>query len=186
MTERTEDSSIGARIKSTRRARGFKSTRELAQAIGVSNLTESILENIESGRKADLNISQVLNLAMTLRVPVSFLLAPMKRPDGAVDLPNLSERVAGLSASEFDAWLSGIPNAEHRADTASERNDLAELQALRELRGLQRELRRLTLVASISESEQDAGQLRLQATRAQIQQLSIYLTNAGWELSADD
>ena len=185
MAEKRTDSSIGARIKAVRRARGFKSTRDLAQAIGVGNLTESIIENIEAGRKADLNVSQVLNLAMALRVPVSFLLAPIKRPDSAVDLPNLSVELSDLSASEFDAWLSGTPNAEHRADTAAERNDLSELQALRELRSLQRELRRMTIAASISDTKQEAGQLRLEATRSQIQQLSTYLANAGWELAAD-
>ncbi len=43
--------------------------------------------------------------------------------------------------------------------------------------------------ASLSESEQEAGQLRLQACRPRehrFNNLSTYLTNAGWELSLAD
>ena len=43
---------IGARIKLARRERGFRSTRDLADAIAGGNITQAVLENIESGQHA--------------------------------------------------------------------------------------------------------------------------------------
>ncbi len=186
MADYALERSIGARIRAARKTRGFKSSHDLANAIGAPNLTEAIIENIEAGRKLDLNISQVLNIAMVLHVPVSSLLAPMARPSDSLDLPNLASRFAGMTASEFDAWLASIPNAEYRADTAAERNDLAELQALRELQVLHRELRRLSLIKDLADNELNGTDDRIEDTARQIEQLRTYLASAGWDLDTGD
>tara|TARA_R110002124_G_scaffold287131_1_gene470600 strand:- start:6729 stop:6902 length:174 start_codon:yes stop_codon:yes gene_type:complete len=57
MTVLSAEPSIGARIRAIRKARGIRTTRELAELITGASLTESITENIESGRKVDLDVS---------------------------------------------------------------------------------------------------------------------------------
>jgi hypothetical protein len=167
-----------------RRARGYRTTSDLAAAIDSGKLTEAVLENIEAGRKADLSISQVLNIAMTLKVPVSYLLAPLTRPDDPIDLPNLSTAFSGMTAGEFDSWLAAIPTANYRADLAAERNDRAELQALRELATLHRELRRLTITSQVLEGVETAGTgARIADTKRQIANLIGYLRSAGWDVA---
>lgn len=140
------ESGIGVRIRRARRERGFRTTGDLAGAIAGGNVTEAILENIESGRKADISVSQLLNIARGLNVPVSMLLAPMGAPDSALDLPNLSADFDGMSAAEFDCWLSATPASAYRPRHASERSDISLLNSLRELGTLRRELDRLRIV----------------------------------------
>jgi transcriptional regulator with XRE-family HTH domain len=184
MADYSSGRSIGARVRSARRARGFRTTRELAAAIDQPNLTESILENIEAGRKADLPVSQLLNVAIALQVPVSYLLAPMTRPLDGLDLPNLSSAFTDMTAAEFDAWLSSIPNADYRAETAAERSDRAELQAFRELQVHRRELRRLRIVAGLEEAHELGTQSRIEEITRQIDVNVAYLRSAGWEVDA--
>jgi len=152
-----------------------------------TGITTAVLENIESGRKANLDVSQLLNIASTLNVPVVNLLAPMARPGDIVDLPNLGTALVNMTASEFDSWLSSVPNASYIASNASERHERAELQALRDLHAAERELRRLEVAERLEGHEQpaqlaDAARAHLSATRQRISELRNYLTSAGWEL----
>ena len=82
---------MDARIRAARRARGRRTARELADTIVGGNLTEAIIENIEAGRKVALGVNQLLNIAMALRVPPGYMLAPLSEPDRPLDLPNLSD-----------------------------------------------------------------------------------------------
>ena len=157
---------IGVRIRLARRARGFRTTADLAEAIPGGNVTEAILENIESGRKADISVSQLLNIARGLNVPVSMLLAPMGAPDSALDLPNLSADFDGMSAAEFDCWLSATPASTYRPRHASERSDIALLNSLRELGTLRRELNRLRIVL---ESQNASGDPDLTGANADVE-----------------
>ena len=151
-----------------------------------TGITAAVLENIESGRRSNLDISMLLNIAHTLHVPVTALLAPIARPHDPVDLPNLKPEIAAMTASQFDAWIAGITTADYRAGTAAERNDLAQLHALRELQTSRRELYRLEVVAGLSEDQPEvlrqATTARIDAARAQVQNLREYLLSAGWEV----
>lgn len=155
MADFRAESSIGTRIRMARRQRGFRTTRDLADAIPGGNVTEAVLENIESGRKADLSVSQLLNIARGLNVPLSMLLAPIGRPDSELDLPNLSDDLAGMTAAEFDSWLSATPASAYRPRTAAERDDIATLSSLRELGTLSRELERLRIVVEAQAASGD-------------------------------
>ncbi|MEO6828006.1 MAG: hypothetical protein ABI255_07970 [Microbacteriaceae bacterium] len=188
MTDYRSESSIGARIKATRRQRGYRTTRELAEAMPGSHLTESILENIESGRKADPAISQLLNIARALAIPASFLLAPMGTPDAELDLPNLGDTFNGMSAGEFDSWLAAIPTSGYRSSIAAERSDIDQLNALRELQTQRREIQRLRAVAQV-QSESDDKDLdaalpvtnkRLTSAVSAARLLEDFLRSAGW------
>lgn len=155
MADFRSETNLGARIRLARRERGFRTTAELANAIAGGNITESILENIESGRKADFSVSQLLNIARGLDVPLSMILAPIGRPDSQMDLPNLSDELAGMTVAEFDCWLSATPASAYRPRTAAEREDIGTLNALRELGTLSRELERLRIVLEVQTASGD-------------------------------
>lgn len=185
MAHYSSERSLGARVAAARRLRGYKTLKELAVALEGTGLTSSVLQNIELDRRANIDVSHVLNLAKVLGVPVSFLLAPMARPGDIVDLPNLGAAFANMTASEFDAWLSSIPNADYTATMAFERSDRAELQALRELQTARRELRRLEAAQDLEADEpalQADAITRIEHTKERISGLRKFLTSSGWEV----
>ena len=191
MSDFRAERTLGERIKSLRKQRGIRSTNELAD---LTNGTVSAwtLQNLESGRKQDLNVSSLLNLAMALRVAPGFLLAPMARPDEGLDLVGLIEPFDSMTVAQFDAWFSGLPDGAARSASGDDRNERNELQTLRELSSLSRERRRLVTMLSLeSEANQsstttpgliDTTSKRLAETERHIQELSTYLTEAGWEM----
>src|SRR3954462_10739747 len=107
MTDYRAQESLGERIKFLRKARGIRSTNDLADMTGGA-VSAWTLQNLESGRKPDINISALLNLAMALKVAPTFLLAPMSKPDAKLDIPNLVDEFADMSVAEFDAWFAGL------------------------------------------------------------------------------
>ena len=192
MTDFRSESSLGARIRAARRARGLRTARELADAIVGGTLTEAIIENIEAGRKVVLDVSQLLNIAMALHVPLSYLLAPLGEPDRPLDLPNLSEAFAGMTAIEFDAWLASAPDGRYHPESLEERNATSELHALREWSSLTREAARFQVMfdlekATTPEDEPRSALLlsteaRLLNARRESDRLAAYLKSAGWHL----
>jgi transcriptional regulator with XRE-family HTH domain len=188
MAEYAMASSIGARIGMARRARGFRTPFDLAAAMTGSGVTGAILANIESGRRVNLDVSQVLNIAKALGVPVSSLLAPMTRPQDPLDLPGLGSAFDGMTVAEFDSWICTVPNTSYVAPTADERNDRTELNALRELHVLRREIVRLGVVAELEktaelpESIAERTTARLAGLELDASKLREYLLSAGWEV----
>lgn len=166
MADFRSETSIGTRIRLARRERGFRTTAELASAIPGGNVTEAILENIESGRKADISVSQLLNIARGLNVPVSMLLAPIGTPGAELDLPNLSDDFTGMTAAEFDSWLSATSASAYRPRLASERADIEILTSLRELGTLRREIDRLQIVL---DTQKASGDRDLTEANAEVQ-----------------
>ncbi len=176
-----------------RKLRGFRSARDLAEAVPGGSITESIIQNIEAGRKADLTLSQFLNLAMALRVAPTYLLVAMGRPHDTLDLPNLSPDFDGMTALQFDAWLSGSVNAAYQFVLADEQTERLHLKALRELDQLKKERLRVQSMAKLAlELPQDdsgsahpwdsADEYLLEADR-RITQIEYYLSSAGWDFA---
>lgn len=188
------ETNIGARIKLARKERGFRTTRDLADAIPGGNITQAILENIESGRKADISVTQLLNIARGLGVPVSMLLAPMGTPDSELDLPNLSDDFTGMTAAEFDCWLSATPASSYRPRVAAERVDIDILTSLRELGSLRREIDRLRIVVETRKASRDRDlletnhlvQKRLDRIAQDAASVASLLESAGLELPHND
>ncbi len=188
------ETNIGARIKLARKERGFRTTRDLADAIPGGNITQAILENIESGRKADISVTQLLNIARGLGVPVSMLLAPMGTPDSELDLPNLSDDFTGMTAAEFDCWLSATPASSYRPRVAAERVDIDILTSLRELGSLRREIDRLRIVVETRKASRDRDlletnhlvQKRLDRIARDAASVASLLESAGLELPHND
>jgi transcriptional regulator with XRE-family HTH domain len=186
MAHYSAERSLGARVAAARRARGFRTLKELASAMEGTGLTAAVLQNIELDRRTNIDVTHILNLAKTLGVPVSHLLAPMARPGDAVDLPNLIPDLTNMSAAEFDAWLSSVPNTDYVADSADERNDRAELQALRELQAARRELRRLETTAQLEHDQpqelRDNSRAQRELIRTRIEGLRKFLISVDWDV----
>lgn len=187
---------IGERVQAARKMRAMRSRLDLVERIGHASVTEPILANIEAGRKADLSVSQLLNIAFALNLSPLFLLAPMGDPARKLDLPNLSEDVAALNPRGLDAWVSAFSASPLTWGTVAEDSERNQLAALRELDHQLRERKRLAGVlvleqsqpanASISADEAalwDDTEDRLSETEHRIEQLKTYLESAGWDLS---
>jgi transcriptional regulator with XRE-family HTH domain len=185
---------VGARIAAARKARGFKSTKDLADAIPGDSITGSILQNIEAGRKNDLAVAQLLNVAWALGVSPTWILAPIGSPAEHIDLPNIIPEIRDLTVAEFDAWLSGNIDGVYMPQTSDEHNDRVQLAALRELLKEKRELQRLSrlkpTLGEIFENHangeaedvfQDTQQ-RSKNARQRIERLEKYLGSAGWKI----
>lgn len=191
MTVQSSEPSIGARIRAIRKARGIRTTRELAELITGASMTESIIENIESGRKVNLDVSQLLNIAMALEVPPSFLLAPIAAPSSSLDLPGLSDAFSEMTALQFDAWLAGDTGTAYLPVSSNERYARLELDALRRLTEIESEILRLRAAIGGAEQVRDVvGVLDLVTSyRERIEQalsertrIHAYLASSGWDL----
>ncbi|HEX4402505.1 MAG TPA: hypothetical protein VHZ98_14380 [Galbitalea sp.] len=187
---------VGARIAALRKARGFASTKVLAEAIPGDSVTESILQNIEANRKNDLAVAQLLNIAAALRVSPLFILAPLGSPHEHLDLPNITPDLAAMSVAEFDAWVSGLTDGGYRPVTADELSERSQLEALRELLAERRALRRFQTIIDLEKelpatadgattAEWDNTELRIEEAKRRISQLEIYLGSAGWSIDSD-
>lgn len=188
MADFRSETSIGARIRLARRERGFRTTSDLAEAIPGGNITPAILENIESGRKADISVSQLLNIARGIDVPISMLLSPIGRPDDKLDLQNLGEDFDGMTVAEFDCWLSATPSSSYRPRLAAERVDISVLNSLRELGTLRREFDRLRIVRDVGAASGDSDltfdssvEARLELVERELERVAALLTSAGIE-----
>jgi hypothetical protein len=178
--------------------RGFKSTKELAAAIPGDSVTGSILQNIEAGRKNDLAVAQLLNIAAALKISPLFILAPLGSPHGRLDLPNISPAVAGMSVAEFDAWVSGLTSGSYHSLSADEYSERAQLEAFRELLAARRELRHLETMPQFEYTREwllsqetdekvirDNLRARSDEIERRISQLEIYLGSAGWGVESE-
>lgn len=182
--------SIGERVKSLRKRRGLKSPQDLLDLMPGSKITVATIENLEAGRREELGVSQLLNIAFALGTTPSFLLAPIGYPSGPMDLANLIPGLKSLTVAEFDSWLSGNIDGAYRWGTLDELNDRNQLSALRGLLQARNELRRLLAIEALeSESEiiaptRSAFADQVRATEKQIETLVRFLRSAGW--SYDD
>lgn len=99
------DPGIGRRIAKYRRLCGFETAKQLADSIPNDKLTASVIQNIESGRKADLSVSQLLDIARGIGISPLFLLTPVGLPFDRIDLAGVGDDVANMTVREFDDWL---------------------------------------------------------------------------------
>lgn len=148
----------------------------------------STIENIELGRKVSMDVVQLLNIAMALKVPLVYLLAPIARVEDPLDLPGLSNELATMTVAEFDSWLSGLSGGARRPSSLEERNATAELEALRFWMQLSGEVARLTAVleletdANLDTPITNTTRARLEDARKAAGRQAELLRAAGWPI----
>jgi len=135
-----------------------------------------------------IDVVQLLNIAMALRVPLIYLLAPIARVDETLYLPGLSQELAVMTVGEFDAWLSGLSGGVRKASSLDERNATAELEALRLWMQLTSEVVRLTAVlelerdASLDTPTTSPTHSRLEDARRAADRQFDFLSAADWPM----
>jgi transcriptional regulator with XRE-family HTH domain len=97
---------LGRRVRALRRTEGFRSARELADEVDNPLVSEGVIRNIESGRKADVSLVQVLEISQALDVSPIALLFDYRRPFHPVPPPGLGATFTGKSSSDLDTWFS--------------------------------------------------------------------------------
>ena len=111
MTEALEQG-IGQRIAGYRKVAGLKTAKDLADAIPNPKVTASVIQNIESGRKSDISVSQLLDISKALGISPLFLIVRIGSPFAKVDLANVGDDVANMTSAEVDRWFSESEPAE--------------------------------------------------------------------------
>jgi transcriptional regulator with XRE-family HTH domain len=101
-------SGVGTRIAYYRKLNG-DSGDALAEKAG-NGLTRSVLANIESGRKKDLSLTQLLAIAVALQVPPVALIFDIKKPNqpSGVNLRIGADGRTEFTSAEALAWFGGV------------------------------------------------------------------------------
>lgn len=124
---------IGKRLAKYRTLAGL-SARELAEQAG-SGLSRGVIANVESGRKQDLTVDQLISISAVLRIPPAVLALPL-------DTPNRFVRVTGqhtfddgrimVRAAETARWFNGQRHLEAPENTRASNVAFVELRLLTE------------------------------------------------------
>lgn len=145
--------SIGRRIAFWRKRVGIKSTRELAEKLGNGQLSESVLQNIESGRRADITTRQLMEIAWALGVSPLVLLLPQNRPMDFLDPGGESPVLAGVRVRDamrnFMVW-----EAYNEDDNEAQANARFIARGTQQLYTCLRELQHREIVLSTDKPEQ--------------------------------
>lgn len=126
----TEVVGLGARLARYRRRLGFHSTAALAAHTG-GRVSEAVLQNIESGRKADISVAQLLEISWALGISPLLLLAPLDSPNAHLDLAGIGDGLSAMTSAAFDAWVRGTgPVTIGRAPALLLRAEIDQVRAL--------------------------------------------------------
>ncbi|MBX0299403.1 helix-turn-helix domain-containing protein [Cryobacterium sp. 1639] len=96
---------IGRRVAGYRKAAGFKTAGDLADAIPNDAITKSTIQNVESGRKADLTVSQLLDISKALDIPPVALVVPINMPLAKAELPGVGQSVSEMTVWDVVEWF---------------------------------------------------------------------------------
>jgi transcriptional regulator with XRE-family HTH domain len=97
---------FGQRVQRMRKLVGFKSSRSLAEAINNPLISESVIRNIENGRKAEVSIVHLLEIAWAIGVSPLVLLLNYSAPARVAGIPGLGPNFAPATVEEIDEWIA--------------------------------------------------------------------------------
>lgn len=136
---------IGKRLARYRRIAGL-SARELSERAGYG-LTRGVIANIESGRKTDISVDQLIALSAALAIPPVALALPLDEPYRFVRLTDGPEGNYAMRAVRAMDWFSGVSTIfrDRRPDVKpTQATGVADtlIRTLRELIVIERQIRR--------------------------------------------
>lgn len=108
MTLNRSSKDLGKRVAKYRKLAGL-TAQQLSDALG-GELSRSVIANIETGRKSDITVDQLLSLAWVLGVPPAVLALPVEDPYAEVLIVDAETR-ASLPAHAAVSWMTFGPNA---------------------------------------------------------------------------
>jgi transcriptional regulator with XRE-family HTH domain len=120
MTVETVSDVVAAQVRHWRKQRGWQPGDLAGRCLelGAAHLTENVIENIESGRRAggkrrrDVTVDELLTLAVALNVAPVHLLVPVDDPAAPYPV------IGGILARRFGvrAWIRGVGPIDPDAD----------------------------------------------------------------------
>lgn len=141
MTQRPSHD-IGSRVARYRKMAGL-SARELSDKLG-GEMSRGVIANIESGRKTDVTVDQLLALAWALDVPPAALALPVEQPNRMVAVVKGDTAMEAARASSLVNWFLAKPNSSPVGTTAGPGRGYAQslLRAVEEYRIVENLVRR--------------------------------------------
>jgi transcriptional regulator with XRE-family HTH domain len=97
---------FGARVRRLRRAAGYTSREELAEAIQNPSVSSAVIKNIEAGRKADISVVHLFEIAFALHVSPLVLLIDFSEPYQPARVAGLGPNFDGVTNIELDEWFT--------------------------------------------------------------------------------
>ena len=91
---------IGSRLAKMR-AKRHLTAAQLAQMLGDSSITKTVITNVESGRKRDLTVTELVQLASALDVSPMSLIVDTDDPWAPVSAPGLTAKYSRMSNIEY-------------------------------------------------------------------------------------
>jgi len=167
---------IGQRLARFRKLSGL-SARELAEAAG-NGLTRGVIANIESGRKIDVSVDQLIAISSALGIPPVVLALPIDRPFSFVRLSELdtSPAVRVINAIE---WFQGLEFVFQRGALSEDAAEIAGsiIRGVREYAIHVNQLESYRAKASIvTESGLAERESRIADLQASLERLQVDLT----------
>ncbi|MFL0359055.1 helix-turn-helix domain-containing protein [Curtobacterium flaccumfaciens] len=102
MTQRPSHD-IGVRVARYRKMAGL-SARELSDKLG-GEMSRGVIANIESGRKTDVTVDQLLALSWALDVPPVVLALPLEQPNRMIAVIAGEGSLEALRSSDLADWF---------------------------------------------------------------------------------
>lgn len=178
---------IGERVAKYRKLAGL-SARELGEKAGYG-LTRGVIANIESGRKTDITVDQLIALSETLGVPPVVLALPLEKPYAFIrTTEGLSQATRKRAYYAMD-WFMGLrvlfpelrrDGRTHEDDEQGEASLFAET-LIRTIGEHSKEVRHLELARKMledgkaTESDVHVRELELKDTERTLRQLGVDL-----------
>ncbi|MFJ3319361.1 helix-turn-helix domain-containing protein [Curtobacterium sp. NPDC086286] len=178
MTQRPSHD-IGARVARYRKMAGL-SARELSDKVG-GEMSRGVIANIESGRKTDVTVDQLMALAWALDVPPVALALPVEQPNRMVAVVKSESTTEALRSSSLVNWFLAKPNSSPLGDAAGPGRGYAQalLRTVEEYRIVENLVRRRQ-----AQFEQgDASQAAVEDARADRDRVYRELRDLGVDLT---
>lgn len=168
---------IGARLAKYRQLAGI-SARELAEQAGCG-LSRGVIANIESGRKRDITVDQLIALASVLGIPPAMLALPADQPLRFVRVAGIEDDSSSRRTMRVWAaieWFNGEMGKPEQSNSASVfahalkrgiRAYVRDFVALQQTRSKESDLL-LELEADLRRSEEELEQLGIDLTEYKI------------------
>jgi len=187
MNRRPSDG-IGARVANYRRLAGL-TAQQLSDKLG-GDISRGVIANIETGRKTDLTVDQVIALAWALEVPFVALALPMDKPFHWLTIAEGSPQMSHVSMRGWTlaGWMMDRPVAftgENNRAGANPAGIVARtlLRSLDELWLLEREV--AGTKALMDEDPGAVSEKDLRAVEAKLEQVTATLVGLGVDLTEE-
>lgn len=116
-----EADGMGRRIAKYRRFCGYATAADLARAIENPRITTATIANIESGRRADVSVMQLIEIASALGISPLLLLTDVFAPFAKPEIRGLTKDAAKANNSDLLNWFAlEAPTIGHDGEAATE------------------------------------------------------------------